>query len=153
MKSVLAILLITALAPCVAYCDSFDLRQVQGKSLVTMSQPPSGSCWTSSAVSAMESNLLTTGKWHVTEFPELPRLSAAHVQWWNGFNQHHNDDAHPVQGSGLDPNLGGDFRMVQAYAARAEGMVSWESEDPDPNGFNGIPERSDPNAHGNVNID
>jgi len=147
MKSVLAILLITALAPCVAYCDSFDLRQVQGKSLITsMSQPPSGSCWASSAVSAMESNLLTTGKWHVTEFPELPRLSVAHVQWWNGFSQHHNDDAHPVQGSGLDPNLGGDFRMVQAYIARAEGMVSWESEYLDPNVFNGIPEQSEPNA-------
>lgn len=147
MKFYLSALLMTALAPNVVYCDSFDLRQVQGKSLVTLiHQQNPGPGWGASAVSAMESNLLITGKWHVTDLPESPLLSATHLQWWNGFNQHYNADAHPSQGSGLDPGIGGDFRMVQAYAARAEGMLVREPGDADPNRLDEIPERLDPRA-------
>ena len=147
MKLAPSVLLITILASGVGYCDSFDLRQVKGKSIVTsVNHQAPGPCWPASATSAMESNLLMTGKWHVTGLPDSPLLSASHLQWWNGFNQNNNDDAHPAQGNGLDPLVGGDFRMVQAYAARAEGMVHREQGDPDPNELYSAPTRTDPDA-------
>jgi hypothetical protein len=127
---------------------AYDLRKVEG--VTPIKQQLGGTCWTHGTVAAIESNLLVTGTWKKLGGQGIPAFSEYHLDWWNGFNKHRNDDVEDPakQQTGLTVHQGGDYRVAAAYISRGDGVVPapfTEMKTADTTSwYKNIPDRSSP---------
>ncbi len=127
IRTVCILLFLAPLASAQDLPRQYDLRKVGGVTPIKSQQ--GGTCWTHGTMAAIESNLLVAGTWKKLGQPGMPALSEYHLDWWNGFNNHKNDDVEDPskQEAGIKVHNGGDYRVAAAYicAATASCRPRW----------------------------
>jgi len=103
--------------------EKFDLRTVNA--VTPIKSQMGGTCWAHGTMAAIESNLLILGRWKAMGMQGIPALSEYHLDWWNGFNKHQNEDVDESDKTkaGLSVHYGGDYRVSTAYISRGDGVV------------------------------
>ncbi len=116
--------LLAAQEPTVELPRKYDLREVGGVTPIKRQQ--GGTCWAHGTMAAIESNLLVSGTWKKIGNGQVPTLSEYHLDWWNGFNQHKNNDHADAKKdrTGLSIHQGGDYRVSAAYISRGDGVIA-----------------------------
>jgi len=129
LRSLCLLFLLAPLVGAQELPKQYDLRKVNGITPIKSQQ--GGTCWAHGTVAAIESNLIVSGTWKKLGNKDLPLLSEYHLDWWNGFNQHRNDDIENLakNPSGLTVHQGGDYRVSTAYISRGDGVVTVPMKD------------------------
>ena len=126
--------------------EAYDLRTYGH--VTSIKRQRGGTCWCHGTMAAIESNLLKTGLWQVGGDSEPPNLAEYHLDWWNGFNEHNNDDLDRATGHGLIVHQGGDYLVAAAYITRGEGAISCvianDSNEYDDGWYERVPARRHP---------
>jgi hypothetical protein len=93
----------------------------------------------------VEGNLMITGVWEDEGEIGEPALAEYHLDWWNGYNSHYNEDLDPPEdnGEGLTVHNGGDYRVTTAYMSRLSGAT----REVDGNTFAAPPDYYAPDYH------
>ena len=122
----LALILPLLLTPCLAAQEvpkQYDMRKTGGVTPIKAQRY--GTCWTHGTIAAIESNLIVSGTWKKIGGKDLPLLSEYHLDWWNGFNRHKNDDLEDTAKSltGLTVHQGGDYRVSAAYIGGTTDLI------------------------------
>ena len=140
----IAFILLTIFTAAQELPAEFDLREVDGENFVTsVKDQQGGTCWTFASVASMESNLEMTDIWNLSGEEDEANLAEYHMDWWNGFNDHYNDDAPSPSGYGIPVHDGGNFRMASAYLTRGSGAV----REQDGQSFESPPQMSNTDYH------
>src|ERR1017187_406477 len=118
--------LLLLLAPFVSAQElprTYDLRKSGG--ITPIKSQRGGTCWAHGTMAAIESNLLVSGNWKKFGGKGDPCFSEYHLDWWNGFNRHQNNDLPDAtkDPTGMTVHQGGDYRVSAAYIARGDGVV------------------------------
>ena len=102
---------------------TYDLRKFDA--VTPIKKQLGGTCWTHGTMAAIESNLLLSGKWKEMGMKGIPQCSEYHLDWWNGFNKHNNEDVtDPAKlSTGMTVHQGGDYKVAAAYISRGDGVV------------------------------
>jgi C1A family cysteine protease len=123
---------------------TFDLRTLDA--VTPIKKQSGGTCWTFGTTASIESNLLLSGSWKQMGMTDIPKCSEYHLDWWNGFNKHNNEDvADPAKlNTGMAVHQGGNYKVAAAYISHGDGVVILPEGVAETDWYKTAPAKSDP---------